>query len=148
MRLKETRTHDLRVDLTPSEVTDRAERLSWAMQRADEVAIEHAATKERLKKEREEVDGAVAELSKILREKAEKRPVECDLVLDDDAKEALLVRTDTGEVVSSRSMTEDELQSEIEATSAERHRRAVERWRRLKADRDHLRLVPDGEGDA
>jgi hypothetical protein len=145
MRLKQRMVKDLPTGLTDFELTERAKRLSSALREVEEIKAQHATEKAQMKTEMDDAVAAVAELSKVIRDREEKRPVDCELLLDDDEKLAYMVRTDTGEVLSHRTMTDDELQAEIDAEYAQE--RCIRSVRRYRERRDHSLTVIEGGED-
>jgi hypothetical protein len=114
MRLDRTTTRQLPVELTREELLDRASTLAWAMKtRADE-EVKQAAEKAEMKASLDEMKGEEASVARIVRDKAEPRPVKVAVVMDDDQGEVLEIREDTGEVLSTRAQSDHERQQKID----------------------------------
>lgn len=111
--MRETRGTEKRtlpVALTATELLDRGDQLARAHQAVRIEQAEQKAKKEDLKQRLEDLEGEVGKLARIVRDKSEPRDVECARVFDFDKSTVEIVRTDTGEVVSSRTMTDQERQ--------------------------------------
>lgn len=118
------KTMHLPVPLTEAELLVKGDELALLLRKAavhkDETKATAAVAKERLA----EMELEATELSRTIRERAERRPVDVRERRNDAARTIETVRCDTGAVVTSRSMTEHELNrplfpvtDEIEAAS-------------------------------
>jgi hypothetical protein len=98
------------VDLTQLELIDRGH--SLALERRDRNWLDGERKRVAADfKERIEVhDAEIDRLAEIVREKAEPRPVECKNVRDQERGVIEVTRLDTGEIVESRVMSEQERQ--------------------------------------
>lgn len=105
-----TETRTLAVALTDHELLERGDQLARAHQAVLDAKAEQKAAAERAKDTLNELEGAVRRLARVVREKTEPRDVECRIVHDYAAHSVQVVRTDTGEVVASRAMSEHERQ--------------------------------------
>lgn len=76
--------------------------------------LDHAKElKDSLKAQLEEIEARMNRLSGLVHNRKETRQVECELRAYHDKGEAVLVRTDTGEVISRRSLTHEERQKPL-----------------------------------
>lgn len=106
-------TRELRCKLTPEE---REARLQSLLKAGEEVDKLTAAFLETRREHRLAVTALHEEEVKLrgaLRENAEAREIECQWDMDFELKRAVLTRTDTGEVLESRSLTPTELQQRL-----------------------------------
>ncbi len=110
-RRKTVRT--LWCDLTPEEFLQRSERLAATIsaikEKKSELQILAAPIKERIK----ELQATVAELAETVHARAEERDVVVWREIDTDAGVERTVREDTGEVVHSRALQQNEMQEEM-----------------------------------
>lgn len=120
---KETRF--LKVPLTPEEVRARGEQLAGALDDAEKLDAEHKAERDRQKVAMGALEGRIHHLGRVIREGVEERSVEVEMRVDLGLRLVEEVRLDTGEIVQSRSVTEDDqvrarlhLQTEIPGMSA------------------------------
>lgn len=150
MRQHSTAMQSLPVPLTKEELLQRADRLSWTLAELRALEIEQEAAKKRMKEKHDELKGEVSGLTKTVRERTEERTVEVVILLDDDNKKVYSVRTDSGEVISTRPMRNDEQQLELERDRlAPKLLEAIERFEAkraadeaAKAAQAQLTLVP------
>lgn len=96
--------------LTTTELIERGEALARAHQAVRVEKADQKAAKERMKDTLDDLEGEVGRLARIVRDKAEDRAVTCTRVYDFAAGQVQVVREDTGEVVATRAMSEDERQ--------------------------------------
>lgn len=104
------KVEDLPVQLTQDEITERGQRLAAVdgeieshLQREKEVKANLKATRSRLEAER-------SLLSMVVRNREEARPVRVTLHGDHEAGLVFEIRDDTGEVVRTRPLTDDDRQ--------------------------------------
>lgn len=110
----------LRVPLTPAEVAARSSELAdrvgalRELRRVHERAEEDAklAKKARAAAE-DDAQGHIEDLSHDVRTKSEMRPVECEEIVDWNKRLVEISRVDTGEVVSTRSITDSDRQQTL-----------------------------------
>lgn len=100
----------LPVVLSERELAARAAELAREVRKGKEVEDEKKTTMADFKARTEAIDMKVRELSEIVDTKQEDRSVECIVDPDYAAGTMVTVRRDTGEVVQSRPMTQDERQ--------------------------------------
>ncbi len=114
-----TISRNLPVKLTDDEVAVRAQELTEAVFArrgyADDLETASENWKEDKKRRENQLEGANIEcqrLARIVKYRQEPREVECVVTID--AGQYTVTRTDTGEIVSQRAATQDELQMTIE----------------------------------
>jgi hypothetical protein len=105
----ETVTRKVPYRLTEEERLLRSDELAIATREMYEAEAHRKAVAKELKGKVDELQEKVKELSAIVEEKTELRPTECQWARDDGRKTMVLLRVDTGEVIETRPMTEDEL---------------------------------------
>lgn len=108
-------TRELRCKLTEEELLDRARALANA---CEEVSAEERRQKEiksDLKAQLEAKEAARAQLSAVVSAGAEYRSIDVEQVFDFETGMVTLYRTDTGEQIERRRMTEDERQMPLPA---------------------------------
>lgn len=108
--IKDSEVRKLRCELTPEEQQKKAERLAELLQQQRDTEAELRASKSRYKGRIEQL---VAERERVLHDFStgtEARDVRCDLALDFDTGLATWIRTDTGEPLWSRPISDIERQ--------------------------------------
>lgn len=105
------RTWELPVKLTLDETKLRSEALGKAIQEHADIEAEKDASNKRFKERLESLDLDISRLGRICREGRELRHVPVTDHKDYDRGTVETVRLDTGEVVGSRPMNEDERQA-------------------------------------
>lgn len=107
-------TQNLRVELAVPELLEYADKLAHAV--ADKQRIENAkaSANSQFKSQIDEIAGRVGYLQQVVANKAEYRDVECEECYRYESGEVRIYRCDTMELVSSRLMTEDEKQAELD----------------------------------
>jgi len=110
----------LRCKLTEDELRTKSRSLVNALternQQEQEIESEKADFKDRLKqlkKDLDEKDSDVVRLANDLRTQTEERPVECIETKDERRQQISVIRTDTGEVVSTRPFSARDRQEEL-----------------------------------
>lgn len=107
-------TKELPCRLTQDELLQAAKDAQEAHRRIVEIEDRKRAITAQLKGEAEEQAGIMSQAFAKISSECEYRPVECEEHIDYDLVTMAVVRTDTGEVVSSRPLTVAERQTEIE----------------------------------
>ena len=105
-----TETRTLPCVLTDDELLARGDALARQHAAIKDEEAAQAGEKKRMKEALDELTGEQARLARIVRDKAEPRDVECRIVHDYATQAVQVVRTDTGEVIESRAMTDRERQ--------------------------------------
>lgn len=100
--------------LTREEVEQRADESARLVERRDHFEAELKSAQKSGKAQLSEMDAELRRVSTEVRDKATVRLVDCDRVQDWDAGTVTEVRRDTGEVISSRKMTDEEKQRELD----------------------------------
>lgn len=113
MIVARTTLETLPVRLTKSELLERGNSLALAREHYTRQRGEAKAAAAVAKADLEEIEGEVDRLAGIVRAKAEPRPVETRVVRDYERGVVDTVRLDTGELVRTRAMTEQERQIRI-----------------------------------
>jgi len=108
--MAKTFTRTLPVLLTDRELLDRGEALALERFARNHCDADRKAAAAGFKEQLEVFEAEIDRLAGIVREKAEPRPVECKNVRDLDRGVIEVTRLDTGEIVESRVMTEQERQ--------------------------------------
>jgi hypothetical protein len=109
----------LKVVLTPEEIADRADRAAQKVAERDSKEEDMKAAAKHAKAEIEKLDAEFRFLSNEVRTRSTYRPVECERRYDYRALRVLEMRTDTGEQLADRKMTEVEKQRELFEEQAE-----------------------------
>lgn len=120
--MPKTLTLTLPVKLTQHELLERGEALALGRVARNETALAAKAKAGEYKQQLEALDEEVDRLAGIVRDKAEPRPVVCELHLNLDQGTMETRRTDTGELVSARVLLDHERNLELfpEANQTER----------------------------
>jgi hypothetical protein len=106
----EFEVRDLPFPLTPEEVGLKGEDLARSLHAKQQLAEERSSVMGGFKERGGEIEKEIGRLSEIVRSRREYRPVRCEWSADDEKARMHLVRTDTGEIVTSRPMDEHEAQ--------------------------------------
>jgi hypothetical protein len=105
---------DLMCELDEAEVNDRAQQLSSAIVRFDEVEIEKKNQAKYYGDQLAALGGAVRRLSAVIRQRAESRPVVCAVMFHKPCQGTKrIVRKDTGEIVRDEPMSAYEHQNNL-----------------------------------
>ena len=104
----------LRVELKPEEIAESADRAAQMIADRDSKDEEQKAQAKHAKAIIEGLEGEIRRLSNEVRTKATYRDVECDRIFDLRTKTLTEKRTDTGEVLFERPLTETECQRELD----------------------------------
>lgn len=99
----------LRVPLTDKELLEAGQKVADALQSLAGLEGEMQSFKEQMNGKVAEAEGKVQRYSALVRQKYEYRDVNCEVVKNYAKKLYTVTRLDTGEVVESRNMTNDEL---------------------------------------
>ena len=75
-----------------------------------ELAKQVKQVRDDLKAHEAEITARIGKLARLVRNRSDTRPVECELQAHHDKGEALTVRTDTGEIIARRALTASERQ--------------------------------------
>jgi hypothetical protein len=100
----------LPVRLTHDELIERGNALALERQRYNELEMAAKNAAKKAKDDLAEIDAEIDRLAGIVRAKAEPRPVRCKTARDFERGVVETMRLDTGEIVDSRVMTEQERQ--------------------------------------
>lgn len=103
----------LRVQLTPDEVADRADRAACKIAERDDHEAQAKAAQKHAKSTIEQYDAEIRNLSNEVRNRSTYRTVECERQYDYRAGMYREIRLDTGEVVLERRLTAAESQPEL-----------------------------------
>jgi hypothetical protein len=109
-------THEtrlLRCELSQEEILKAGEALAKAMKDGQKLVAESESIKRALKAREAQIESEKMVQQSKIQDKFEMRNVPVDLILDYQKQEARAVRTDTGEIVDSRKMTQEELQMDL-----------------------------------
>lgn len=104
----------LRVELKPDEIAESADRAAQMLADRDAKDEEQKAAAKHAKAVIESIDAEIRRLSNEVRTKATYRDVECDRIFDLRTKTLTEKRTDTGETLFERPLTEAECQRELD----------------------------------
>lgn len=105
-----TETRTLPVRLTEDELIARGDALARQHQVVRDEELVQKGEREAMKQRLADLESEQARLARIVRDKAEPRPVECRVVFDYAGNAVQVVREDTGEVIEARAMTDRERQ--------------------------------------
>lgn len=111
--VRATEVRQLRCPLTGAEIAQRAERVAELLADEDQIDADLAASKARFKAKAEECQRERRALLGEFRMRSALRNVDCELQLDLEAKRAQWVRTDTGEVLLERALSDEERQGHL-----------------------------------
>ncbi len=103
---KETRF--LNVPLTQDEMRQRGEQLADIIKERDELALEQKKERDAMKEAMETVEGRIRHLASVVNARVEERSVQVEIRYSTTLHMIEEVRTDTGEVVKTRTPTEDD----------------------------------------
>jgi hypothetical protein len=106
-------TSTLPVKLTEDEFKERAEGLAQLCQDITAEESRAADVKAQLKARLTQLEGRRSELSIVVARKEEMRPVGCEVLADFENYKAIILRTDTGVIMSVRPLTDSERQSHL-----------------------------------
>jgi hypothetical protein len=109
-------TEYLPCQLNSDEVLERASQLSQVLATRKEAEDARKATAKRLKSIVDAHDAEASQLAEAIRDRAERRSVECTERFDLRVNKASVIRCDTGEVISVRTMTSEEIETHSQAT--------------------------------
>ena len=105
---------DLSCELDEAEVNQRAQELSSTVVRRDEVSLEKGNVTKGYNERIAELEGNIRKLSKVIRARAEFRPVNCAVMFHSPVVGTKrIVRKDTGEIVRDEAMTSFECQNNL-----------------------------------
>ena len=107
---RRTETRFLPCRLTDDELLDRGHRLAAMTQQISETEDRQQAEKKRMKAHLDGLYDAQAQVATVVSAREDLRDVACEVTHDYDAWQVRVVRTDTGELLSARAMTDDERQ--------------------------------------
>ena len=96
----------LPVTLTPDEVRERGELLARELERFSELEADQASQKKEMKDALDTQYGQVNQLARVVWDRLEQRPVECECRLNMALGLVEEVRTDTGEIITTRNFRE------------------------------------------
>jgi hypothetical protein len=103
----------LAVELTDDELKQKGDVLSNRIEELDTVESERKAAADGFKEHIKEIHGDIASLARQIRTRKEHRTISCMWERDDARMTMCLIRQDTGEIVDTRPMRDDELQAEL-----------------------------------
>jgi hypothetical protein len=103
---EETRT--LKVELTQDELLSAGQKAADAQQTIVELDLEEKQVKDGIKGRRAVAEADLGRNSTLVRQKYDFRPIICEVTLDHTDKTVCIKRTDTGVVVESRKMNDQE----------------------------------------
>lgn len=112
-------TLDLEVKLKPKEIEEKAQQMaSWVIE-YDEYEAEKKAQAKELGDNMKELHTKLSDISKVVKRKSERRPVECHIELNTpNVGTKRITRADTGEVIREVLMTDDERQTNLFAETS------------------------------
>jgi hypothetical protein len=119
-------TQNLAVPLTPSELLERADLASHVLQQRDEVEQRMKADSSQHKANIQEKEAELRRLTEEIRQRRTFRPVDCERVFDYSAGTVRDVRSDTGEELSRRELTNDERQRHLDLEDPPKRRKRDE----------------------
>lgn len=109
----ESQVCQLTVKLTREEIAQRAKELAEKIKEHDRLDAERKANAAEIKVAIDAANTRIRELSNAVHSGTEIQDVACDWVADTDRLLMRLIRRDTGETVTTRSMTKEERQLEL-----------------------------------
>jgi len=108
---KETRI--LKCLLTQEEILQAGDDLATALDNLKQVQAEKDSVSKTFKAKEAELEANITAKQVLVRNKYDYRPVDCNNVLDYEAAECYVIRTDTNEEIIRRAMSEDEKQTTL-----------------------------------
>lgn len=115
LEIKRTETRNLPVKLREDELLERGHSLASVIQDITSEEARQVDVKAQMKARLSELEARRSQLAIVVSRREEQRDVTCDVFHDYDRVVVETVRRDTGEVVYSRAMTEDERQLPLPA---------------------------------
>ncbi len=113
-------TNFLRYEFTQEERLKMGEDLAQAHNRVEEIDEKEASMKAQIKEKRSGLEATIGMLSRNLANGFVMRNIECKVYYDDPhVGEVSAYRTDTGELVKTRAMTDSERQMDLPLATAE-----------------------------
>jgi hypothetical protein len=109
----ESYTASLKVNLSPGEIADRADRAAQMVAERDAKEEEHKAAAKHSKSVIEALDAEIRRLSNEVRTRSTYAQVECRRVYDYEGGRFREIRTDTGETIGDRPLTDSERQRRL-----------------------------------
>lgn len=109
----------LKVELTPAEIADRADRAAHLLKDRDQKEADMKAAQKHAKSIIEEIEAELRRLSNEVRTKSTYASIECERRYDYGQRTYREVRTDTWETLAQRPLTESEMQRELAFAEAE-----------------------------
>ncbi len=106
---KNIETRSLQCELTASEFMDRSK--SLAVKHGEQTRLENERAQ--LNGKINDVKNSINKLSRIIEAGKENREIECEWIFDYERTMKTLVRRDTGEIIESDKLTQDEMQMEL-----------------------------------
>lgn len=106
-------TRKLPVQLTEEEIQQRSQALAGNLKKTDVLKEEKKASTSEFKARIDACNDITKKLAEIITSGKEDRDVECEMIKDFKRNTVTITRTDTGEVVDERPMTEDERQEKM-----------------------------------
>jgi hypothetical protein len=104
----------LRVELTDSEIREAADEMARRLADKQEAEKGFDDVKAQFKGRITSAETDVDRCARLIRDKSEFRQVLCEETRDYKTSRIVIVRTDTGDIVTDRRMRDDELQMELE----------------------------------
>lgn len=111
--VKTSEIRQLRCALTDAELQRKAERVAELLQESEDTEAELRSQKSRYKSRLEGLEGERSRVLHDFRTRSEARDVRCDLQLDFELGRATWVRTDTGEPLWDRPLSDAERQQPL-----------------------------------
>jgi len=106
-------TEALSVDLTQEELDERRDKLVKLIEDSTELEIEKKAATAQFNARKQKLTSAIGSIAIEVRERKTYRPVDCAEMPDYKAGIVTIVRQDTGEIVRTRVMTDEDRQAKI-----------------------------------
>ena len=106
--------HTLPCKLTEKDKAEAAEELATAIQQGESLELERKSVLGGLKKRKDNLIERIHNLTIQVKDGIAMRSVVCELKLNHTTLKAILIRTDTEEIVDERPMTQDEKQMQLD----------------------------------
>lgn len=103
----------LPVSLSDDDVKQKGDVLATRIEQLDDIEQRRKASADSFKEQQKEAQGDIASLARQVRTRLEHRVIGCAWERDDARLSMLLVRQDTGEIVETRPMCDDERQHSL-----------------------------------
>ncbi len=107
-------SRDLRCVLTSVEFEQRAHQLATMEKQSGDMKIDHKKRRAEILAEKNEIEGSIRRKARDVRTKTEERAVECEWRADFKKNVVELIRTDSGDTIDTRKLTDEDRQRQLD----------------------------------